>query len=274
MRLLLLTTLTMSLFAANSLLCRLALAGTGMDASGYTVLRLVSGALTLWALIRLRGGRLRGAGRPGAALALFLYMAFFSWAYLRLPAAAGTLVFVVSIQAAMLGIGVRLGARPSARQIAGIGLAVFGVVVLLLPGLSAPPLGPSLLICCAGIAWGAYSIFGRSMGDPTLNTAGNFVRALPLTLLLLPFCSLPPLAGALYAVAAGAVASALGYVLWYALVARLSVPSAAVVQLSIPALTALGAYFLLGEPVTPRLALSTVIILAGIAWAEGRRRRS
>ena len=286
------TLVCMIFFAANSLLCRMALAGAGMDAVSYTVLRSVSAALVLWLFLRLRGERALRFGSWGAALALFAYMACFSWAYVNLPAAAGALIIAVAVQTSMVGAGVILGQRPSRAQALGIALAMTGLVYLLLPGLDAPPLWPSAIIFLSGVSWAVYTLLGRRNSAPVAATAGNFARCLPLALLFLPLAWLGhagagagagaggviggvvwgggpalPLAGVLCALAAGGIASALGYVLWYSVLPRLSVPTAAVVQLSVPLITALGGALFMGEALTLRLGISTAAILGGIFCA-------
>jgi len=276
-----LTTLCMTLFAANSLLCRFALdasrATAPLPPSVYTALRVLSGAAMLWLLMAWRGVRLPRGGSWSAALALFGYMAFFSWAYVRISAAAGALVIAVAVQAGMLAAGLRLGQRPGKAQSLGIGLAMAGLVYLLLPGLDAPPAKAALIICCSGLCWAAYTVCGRNNSDPVAATAGNFARCVPLALALLVWQTWDPagaaapgpwpwpaVAGAL---AAGALASALGYVLWYAVLRQLSVPSAAVVQLSVPLITAVGGALLMGEALNLRLLVSALAILGGIFCA-------
>lgn len=275
----LLTAVCMTFFAANSLLCRMALFGTGMDAVSYTVLRASSAAVVLWLFMALRGQRVLQHGNRRAALALFAYMACFSWAYVNLPAAAGALIIAVAVQVTMVGAGVLLGQRPSGAQALGISLALAGLVYLLLPGLDAPPLWPSAIIFLSGASWALYTVLGRKNSAPVAATAGNFVRCLPLALvLLLPSLLFPdgvwaggglslPWAGVACALAAGAVASALGYVLWYSVLPCLSVPTAAVVQLSVPLITALGGAAFMGEAVTLRLGISAAAILGGIFCA-------
>ena len=272
------TLVCMIFFAANSLLCRMALAGAGMDAVSYTVLRSVSAALVLWLFLRLRGERALRFGSWSAALALFAYMACFSWAYVNLPAAAGALIIAVAVQTSMVGAGVILGQRPSRAQALGIALAMTGLVYLLLPGLDAPPLWPSAIIFLSGVSWAVYTLLGRRNSAPVAATAGNFARCLPLALLLLVGDVVAgtgaggggpalPLAGVLCALAAGGIASALGYVLWYLVLPELNVPTAAVVQLSVPLITALGGALLMGEAITLRLGISAAAILGGIFCA-------
>jgi len=270
-----LTLLTMAAFAGNSLLCRLALKETSIGAAGFTGVRIVSGALALWLITRLRRPSRTIGGSWPSALALFVYAAGFSFAYLSLPAAAGALILFGAVQATMIGYGLLSGERLAARQAAGLLLAFGGLVVLLLPGLSAPPLAGSLLMLSAGVAWGIYSLRGRGADDPTGATAGNFLRAVSLAALLcalaLPSTSLPP-AGILLALCSGALASGVGYALWYHCLRGLKATSAASVQLSVPVLTAAGGIVCLGEAVTPRLLIASTAILGGIALVIVERR--
>lgn len=274
-----LTALVMTLFAANSLLCRFALAQEApfpLNPAIYTALRAISAACMLWLIQVWRGGPPLQAGSWRAALALFGYMAFFSWAYVRLSAGAGALVIAVAVQAGMLVAGLRMGQRPGKAQSLGIGMAMAGLVYLLLPGLDAPPAGAATVIFCSGLCWAVYTICGRQSGDATAATAGNFIRCVPLALLLLAWGVLfdsagaPttwPWAGIACALAAGALASALGYVLWYAVLRLLSVPSAAVVQLSVPLITAFGGAWIMDEALGLRLMVSCLAILGGIFCA-------
>lgn len=269
-RVLLLTALAMLAFAGNSLLCRMALRDTAIDAASFTAVRLFAGALTLWLVVKLRSGRspAAGAGNWLSALALFVYAAGFSFAYLSLTAATGALLLFGAVQASMIAYGLWAGERMQHLQVAGLLLALAGLLALLLPGLSAPPLGGSLMMIAAGAAWGIYSLRGKGAGDPTRVTAGNFLRAAPLALgLALIFWPQLKLdaTGLAYAVASGALASALGYVIWYTALPALKATQASTVQLSVPVLAALGGVLLLEEPLTLRLVLSSVAILGGIA---------
>ena len=267
-RLLVLTSLAMMAFAGNSLLCRMALKHTGIDAASFTTLRLVSGAVTLWLIIRLRHGTRPGRGNWPSALALFAYAAAFSFAYTSLTAATGALLLFGAVQATMIGHGIRMGERPLGLQLLGLMSAFAGLVGLLLPGLSAPPLAGTVLMVGAGVAWGIYSLRGKGAGDPIRVTAGNFLRAAPLgcvlSVLMLDAAS-PDRAGIAYAVASGALASGLGYAIWYTALPAMKATNAATVQLSVPVIAAFGGVVLLGEPVTLRLALASVAILGGIA---------
>lgn len=268
LRIIVLTVLAMIAFAGNSLLCRLALRDTTIDAASFTAIRLGSGAVMLWLVVRLRGGAYTGAGSWRSALALFAYAAGFSFAYLSLPAASGALLLFGAVQATMIGHGLWAGERLRRMQLAGLALALAGLVGLLLPGLSAPPLQGSLLMLGAGVAWGVYSLRGRGAGDATQVTAGNFLRAVPiaaaLSLLMIGDVSLDR-AGIAYAVASGALASGLGYAIWYTALPGLKATKAATVQLSVPVIAALGGVAFLGEAITLRLMLASVAILGGIA---------
>ena len=267
-RIIALTSLAMTAFAGNSLLCRVALKHTSIDAASFTTIRLISGALMLWLVVRMRRGTYTGGGSWMSAFALFVYAAGFSFAYVSLPAATGALLLFGAVQATMIGYGVCVGERLLKLQLVGLALALGGLVGLLLPGLSAPPLHGSVLMLGAGIAWGIYSLRGKSVGDPTRVTAGNFLRAVPiamaLNILMLRGSSLDT-AGFWYAVSSGALASGIGYAIWYTALPSLKAANAATIQLSVPVIAALGAVVILGEPITLRLILSSVAILGGIA---------
>lgn len=262
------TALALIAFAGNSLLCRAALAHTGIDASSFTTVRLLSGAIVLWCLVWLRGGARMGGGNWLSALALFAYAAGFSFSYVHLTAAVGALLLFGAVQTTMIGYGIWAGERMRSLQIVGLVLACGGLVGLVLPGLSAPPLAGALLMLGAGVAWGIYSLRGKRGGDPLKVTAGNFVRAAPMALILSLFLSrnlsLDP-AGVGYAFLSGALASGVGYAIWYTALPFLKSTTAATVQLSVPILAAAGGVFFLGEPLTFRLLGASVAILGGIA---------
>ncbi len=266
-RLWLLVAAAMLAFAGNSVLCRLALRDGGIDAASFTSLRLVSGALVLWLIVRLRGGA-RTGGDLLSAFALFVYAAGFSFAYLSLSTGTGALLLFGAVQATMVGRGLFVGERLAALQWCGLALALAGLVGLLLPGVSAPPVGGAMLMVAAGIAWGAYSLRGRGAGDATAKTAGNFIRAVPFALLL-SLCLLrdahADAAGIACAVVSGALTSGVGYAIWYTALPHLRAASAATVQLCVPAIAAIAGIMLLGEPPTWRLLFATLAILGGIA---------
>ena len=274
-RIISLTSLAMVAFAGNSLLCRQALKHTAIDPASFTAIRLVSGALMLWLLARMKQSSPAGKGSWLSALALFAYAAGFSFAYVSLSAGSGALLLFGAVQATMIGHGLWKGERLRAFQTLGVLLALGGLVGLLLPGLSAPPLPGAALMIAAGIAWGIYSLRGKGAGDPTRVTAGNFMRAVPITiilsLLMLDFASVDA-AGFYYAIASGALASGLGYAIWYTVLPALKNTSAATVQLSVPVIAALGGIVFLGEPITLRLVLASVAILGGIALVIVQKR--
>lgn len=271
-----LTALAMVAFASNSLLCRAALRGAEIDPASFTALRLVAGALVLSpiALSRRAGSWL--ASVP-SALALFGYAAAFSIAYLRLNAGVGALILFGMVQVSMIGIGRLQGQRLHARQVQGGGVALLGLIVLTLPlgvSLASPPLGAAAMMAAAGIAWGIYSVRGRTSGDPVASTARNFLLSVPFVFAwwwTRNTATHLTLYGALLAVTSGALTSGLGYVIWYRALRSLLPVEAALVQLSVPVLTALAGVWLMGEPLTVRLAISATLILTGIALAVLRR---
>ena len=278
-------------FASNSLLCRLALKQTNIDAASFTFVRIVSGALALW-LIRQGSNwlmvdrtappladssadsslvthhRSLRSGDWLSAFALFVYAAAFSFAYLSLPAGTGALLLFGAVQGTMILWGFRAGESLRARQLAGLAIALSGLVALLFPGLSAPPLFGSILMLGAGVAWGVYSLRGKAQENPIAATAGNFLRAVPFALVLglVLFASLRlDRLGLACGVLSGAIASGIGYILWYAVLPGLKAMSAATVQLSVPVLTAAGGILLLGETPTLRFLFASIAILGGIA---------
>jgi drug/metabolite transporter (DMT)-like permease len=265
-RVVVLTSLAMIAFAGNSILCRLALAHTDIDAASFTTIRLISGAAALWIIVQMRHSR-SGSGSWLSALALFVYAAAFSFAYSTLTTATGALLLFGAVQATMIGHGLWVGERLRGPQILGLMLALSGLVGLLLPGLSAPPLVGSVLMLSAGIAWGVYSVRGKAAGDPTRVTAGNFLRTIPLafalSLAMLNRMTLDT-AGVWYAFLSGALTSGIGYAIWYTALPALRATSAATLQLSVPVIAAVGGVVLLGEPLTLRLTLTSIAILGGI----------
>lgn len=274
----LLTFFAMLAFAGNSLLCRVALKDTAIDAASFTAIRLVSGALILAVILHMRGMRPTAGGSWPMAAMLFAYAVFFSFAYRDLTAATGALLLFGAVQLTMTGYGLWQGERIRGLSLVGLVIALAGLTGLLLPGLAAPPPAAAALMLGAGAAWGVYSLLGRGAGDPTAATGGNFLRTVPLAALLLLVAvavkgghETVDVMGAFYAVVSGAVTSGLGYVLWYAALPALRATSAATVQLSVPAIAAIGGAMLLAEPITARLLLSSVAILGGIALTIHRK---
>lgn len=273
-----LTALAMTAFAANSILCRLALTETDIDPASFAAVRLIAGALMLAVIVRVRMKAKAGGGNWLSAFALFAYAVAFSFAYVGLSAAAGALLLFGAVQVTMIGYGFWAGERLRARQWIGVSLAVAGLVGFLLPGLSAPPIAAAVLMLSAGIAWGAYSLRGRGSGDPTGVTAGNFLRTVPMAIVLIVAMLLTQqniswdVAGIAYATASGAITSGLGYAIWYATLPALKSTTAAIVQLSVPLIAALGGVIVLAEPLTARLAIASAAVIGGLALVTARPR--
>lgn len=275
-RIALLTALAMLAFAGNSLLCRVALRDSDLDPASFTAIRLISGTLVLALLVMLRRqGPIRGDWR--SALALFGYAAGFSFAYVELDAGSGALILFGAVQASMIGYGWLKGERLRPLQLFGLVCALGGLLFLLLPGASAPPPQAAGLMLLAGVAWAFYSLLGRGNADPLAATAGNFLRSLP-ALLPLAALYLDQLRwdglGALYAVLSGALASGIGYAIWYSALPHLKAIQAASVQLSVPIIAALLGALLLGETLGPRLLLASAAVLGGIALILLAKRRA
>ncbi len=276
-----LTLIAILAFAANSVLARLALAGGTTDAGLYTGVRLLSGTLVLAGLILLRRHGLRPVLEAGSwvgAGGLCAYALAFSYAYIALGAGTGALILFASVQFTMLGWSVHKGEMPGPAEWLGIGVALLAFGFLVWPGLSAPDPVAAGLMMLAGISWAVYSLVGRGSSSPLLDTAGNFLRSAPLALLLIGLGLLHPLGdwrGLLWAVLSGAVASGLGYAVWYAALPGLQRKQAAIVQLCVPALAAIGGVAFLGETPTARLLICSLAILGGVLLAiiAGERRR-
>lgn len=267
-----LTLLAMLAFAGNSLLCRMALKHTAIDAASFTTIRLLSASVVLGVLCGFKRSVWTGGGNWPSALALFAYAAGFSFAYINLSAGTGALLLFGAVQATMIGYGIYKGERLKGLRLGGFALALVGLVVLVLPGLSAPPLLSSVSMLLAGAAWGVYSLRGKGISNPLTATAGNFVRTLPFTLLLSLAAGLLmrssfswDSAGLGHAVLSGGLTSGIGYAIWYKALPALKATSAATVQLSVPVIAAVGGIVLLGEPISWRLGGACVAILVGIA---------
>ena len=272
-----LTTLAMLAFAGNSLLCRVALRDTAIDPASFTTVRLISGALALALIVRLRGGKGSGRANWGSAFALFVYAAAFSWAYVSLPAATGALLLFGAVQATMIGRGLFGGERLNMLQTSGLIAAIAGLLLLLMPGIGAPPLVGAALMLGAGVAWGVYSLRGRGAADPIGITAGNFLYAVPPAVVVSALTlhhAAADLPGILYAVASGALTSGIGYAVWYSALPALKATQAATVQLSVPVIAAVGGIVLLGEPAGWRLILASLAILGGIGLVLFERPRA
>ena len=272
-----LTVIAMLAFAANSVLARLGLRRGEIDALGYTGIRLIAGACMLAVLVYLRqrragSGKLELGGSWAAALALFGYALAFSIAYLMIGAGTGALILFATVQMSMLSWAIFKGDRPGGIEVLGIVLAFGGLIYLVLPGVVAPSLAGAALMVGAGVCWAAYTLIGRGSRSPLLDTDGNFVRCLPLALVVAVAGTMvhpPSLAGLVYAAASGAIASGLGYAIWYAVLPSLTRIRAAFVQLTVPAIAAAGGVLFISEPLTLRLVVASLGILGGVALAIG-----
>jgi drug/metabolite transporter (DMT)-like permease len=279
----LLTITALMAFAANSVLCRIALRAAAIDAASFTTVRLASGALMLFLMTGISSGQVRPQQKRGPTTAgswtagtlLFLYAVPFSFAYLSLTAGTGALILFGCVQATMMSAGLASGERLDVLQWGGLVLAVAGLVYLVRPGLAAPPPDAAALMAIAGGAWGAYSLRGRGASRPLADTAGNFLRSVPLAILV-SAVALSRIhvsrSGVLLAVASGALASGLGYVVWYAALRSLTATRAAIVQLAVPVLAAGGGVLFLGERISARLVIAAAMILGGIMLALSRPR--
>lgn len=265
---LVLTGLAMLAFAANSILCRMALAGSAIDAASFTSIRLLSGAAMLAGILIYRNrGFTQEKVNPVSALMLFVYAACFSFSYTGLSAGTGALILFGSVQLTMVLYGLARGERHGRLTWMGIAAAFGGLVYLLMPSISAPPASSAMLMIVAGVAWGIYTLRGKNSKRPLSTTGWNFIGTIPLTLLtFLVFRSDVHLTtqGVTLAVFSGALASGIGYVIWYSALPHLTPTSAATVQLSVPVIAAFGGSLLLAEPITVRLILAGLVVLGGI----------
>ena len=277
MKTVILTTLALIAFAANSVLCRLALGGGTIDAASFTVIRLIAGIIVLFiiatfvapliAATQSKSESIQSRGSWQAGAMLFLYAVTFSFAYISLDTGTGALILFGSVQITMILWSLITGTRLQRLEWAGVVVAFAGFVYLVMPGVSAPSLTGFLLMTSAGIAWGIYTLKGRGSASPLMDTTFNFVRTIPflLILLLLTFQQAElSMQGAVLASLSGGLASGVGYTIWYSALRGLSSTQAAVVQLSVPIIAAMGGVVIVSEPITARLLLSTCLILGGI----------
>lgn len=269
----------MAFFAANSLLARLALRSGEIDGGSFTAVRIVAGAGALALLMSFRREGVSAVRRNGSlwpAFALFSYAITFSFAYLSLSASTGALVLFAAVQMTMLGLGIAGGERPRSAEWIGLTVAFGGLVYLVSPGLTAPSPVGVLLMTVSGIAWGYYSLAAKGVGSPIAATAGNFTRAVPLALgALITVWGIGQAhaswSGVGLAAISGAVTSGLGYAIWYFALKDLRMSVAAIVQLTVPVLTAAAGVIFLGERVTWRLVWASGAILGGVALALFRK---
>ena len=270
----LLTTAAMVAFAANSVLCRLALGQGVIDAASFTAVRVISGAVVLGMILWFRQESVQTTANWRSVLALFAYMATFSFAYLTLAVGTGALIAFGAVQLTMFTVALRSGEQFSMLSWAGLALAFAGLVYLVSPGLTAPdPRGAALMVM-AGVAWGFYSLLGRAAADPVEATAWNFIYSVPLVIVTSLFFMGDfevSMTGVALAVASGAIASGIGYVIWYTALRGLRATTAATVQLSAPVIAAFGGVLILSEQVTLRLVLASAATLGGVALVLGQR---
>jgi drug/metabolite transporter (DMT)-like permease len=267
-----LTGVAMLAFAGNSILCRLALRDGAIDPASFTSVRLVSGAVALMVILWItrRGDTPRAHGSWLSACMLFFYAICFSYAYITLSAGAGALILFGFVQGTMIAIGIWSGDRPTTSEWLGWSLAFAGLVWLVLPGVEAPPWSGASLMAVAGIAWGVYSIRGRTESDALASTASNFMLTIPMVavLTLVTFTGADiSTHGITLAIVSGAITSGIGYVIWYAALEYLSAIQAALVQLSVPAIATAGGVVLLLEPLSLRLLIASALVLGGISIA-------
>ena len=264
-------------FASNSLLCRVALKQNDIDAASFTAIRLLSGAVTLSILLLLRNKKrdVFKAGNWRSAFFLFAYAICFSFAYLGLTTATGALILFGCVQMTMIGISITKGERPSSLEWLGLVVAAAGLVYLVLPGLTSPPLSSAVLMATAGVAWGIYTLRGRASEDPLADTTGNFARSVPMiALATLPFVSQIHLSnrGIILAILSGSVASGIGYTVWYAALKYHTATRAAVLQLAVPVIAAGGGILFLAESADLRLVIAAALILGGIGLTIAGRK--
>jgi drug/metabolite transporter (DMT)-like permease len=286
-RLVIITLLSLLAFAANSIITRMALEQTTIDEASFITLRIVSGAIFLWLFLRFKNHQSspkkninthniskhnianQGISKQGswlAALSLFAYAISFTYGYSLIAAGTGALLLFGTVQITMTIIGYRAGERLNLFQISGFILAIIGLVILMLPGLEAPSLSGAILMCISGIAWSVYSHQGKDAANPSSATAGNFIKAAPMAILLLLFnytaISLDTL-GVTYALLSGIVTSGMGYILWYSVLPHLKSTQAAILQLSVPVIVTISGALLLNENITLRIVIASISILAG-----------
>ena len=267
-RTIILTALALTAFAANSVLCRLALGDRTIDASSFTVVRLLSGAIVLFLIIKIKNkSGMLTKGSWSASLMLFLYAITFSFAYITLDTGTGALILFGSVQITMILLSILSGSRLHITECLGVVISFLGFLYLVLPGVTTPSLPGFILMTVAGIAWGIYTLKGRGSTSPVIDTAYNFLRTIPFVSILavLTFNQMSySSTGILLAILSGAIASGIGYAIWYSALRGLSTAQAAVVQLLVPVIAALGGVIFVSEAITLRLTLSAILILGGI----------
>lgn len=264
-----LTVLALIAFAANSVLCRLALGNEAIDASSFTSIRLLSGAITLFILLSLQGNNkaVSSNGSWAASFALFLYAITFSYAYLSLDTGTGALILFGSVQITMIILSFMAGTRLHLIEWSGVLLAFTGFVYLIFPNITTPSLNGFILMTVSGISWGIYTLKGRNSKNPLMDTTYNFVRSIPFIAVLVVFTmqnASYSTEGIILALVSGAITSGVGYTVWYIALGGLSSTQAAVIQLSVPVIAAIGGVLFVSEVITIRLVISATVVLSGI----------
>lgn len=281
-KLFLVTVLALVAFAANSIITRFALEEALIDEASFTLLRIASGAAFLWLFLLLKKDKsVLRSGSWFAAFALFIYAASFSYGYGLIAAGTGALLLFGSVQITMTLVGYLEGERLKPIQLFGFVLALAGLVILMLPGISAPSLAGAILMCISGIAWGGYTLKGRGFSNPSTATAGNFLKATPMALLLWLSIYVSSegtinlaITGIGYALLSGIVTSGIGYIIWYSVLPQLKANQAAIIQLSVPVLVTLLGTALLNEALTLRIVFASFTILFGTALVLSYKKKS
>ena len=268
-KIIILTALALIAFAANSVLCRLALGDEAIDASSFTVIRLLSGAVVLLVILSATGKPAEAPtkGSWAASLMLFIYAVTFSYAYISLDTGTGALILFGAVQITMILLSLLSGTRLHVTEWTGVAISFVGFMYLILPSVTTPSVSGFLLMTVAGIAWGIYTLKGRKSKSPLSDTTYNFIRTLPFVALL-ALATLGNLQysaeGILLALISGGITSGIGYAIWYIALAGLSATQAAVVQLTVPVIAALGGLVFASEAITFRFTLSAVMVLGGV----------
>ncbi|MCP4985294.1 MAG: DMT family transporter [Colwellia sp.] len=276
LRIIIITLLSLIAFAANSLITRLALEATQIDEASFIAIRLVSGALFLWLfLLSKNNSQAYKAGSWFSAFSLFIYAACFTYGYGLIAAGSGALILFGSVQITMTIIGYKEGERLNSIQCFGFFLAILGLIILMLPGITAPSFSGAVLMSAAGIAWGFYTLQGRGETNPASATAGNFIKAAPMSITLWLLINIGDYStynvvqvgfidsGVCYALLSGIVTSGIGYIIWYSVLPELKASQAAIIQLSVPILVTLAGTFLLNEVITLRIFIASFTLLLG-----------
>ena len=265
-------------FAANSVLCRMALNEEGIDPASFTSIRLISGATILLLLVYASKARPKSSskGSWASAAILFIYAVTFSFAYVSLDAGTGALIVFATVQITMITSALFQGKKMKSSEWIGVILAFGGFVYLVLPGVTAPSLSGLLLMILSGMAWGIYSLRGKSSSRPLDDNAFNFLRAIPFVIVLLLFSidkiqTTPQ--GITLAIVSGAITSGIGYTIWYMALKGLSAIHASIVQLIVPVIAAIGGVLFLSEIISLRLVVASILILGGISIAILTRKK-